>query len=714
MNCKGLLPKVLASTLIVAVFICFGDVLGLTRNESETYRVAIGAVRDELWEIAAREFRTLLRDRPDSEYAASATYYLGFCRFQVEDFESAQEVLSSYLSRWPGGGFVILAKYYLGRSLLESGQPGRAEPLLEDVLSSKGKLVNAAGFWLGRAFFEMGQWTRASEVLLEVIKSGDTEYGDSARYELGRAYARGSKCAESLEVARSLLERPIDAALRLRTRLLVATDLANLERFDEAVLEAQAIASSSPAISAIHNKAIALTGEAYRMSGRPQMAIECFRRYMKNEPDSDGAAWAAQSIIECLASTTKCREAHEFMFRWTSRFSEGTVCELASRIADCYSALEDHGPTVEVLRFALNRATSDSLRLSTALKLADCYFGRGEFSEVILLLSPLLARSLLTQDKDIAGAALLMVGASHEEVGSLDEAERGYRLLLSLKADAVRTEIAAHRLVDVLVAKGDLEGALVALNELSSSSTIDERFVNLAAKVVDGFARCGANRRAIGAAGEILRRLVTYACLGEGAEPALHDAFLTALSGYHLCEVILELAQRTGPKLKDAEQAELLFAVAECRFISGENASASTIYLKVIQQFPDWTNTHVVLGRLGTIAFAEGRFELAAQRFEAARLRAAPNKACDLLYMGGESLFRSGKLGEALSKFEEIVKRGDCRGHVLQNSYLKGGMICEELGRFEEARAAFLACASMAFDETAASVARTRIVRLGG
>jgi len=40
-------------------------------------------------------------------------------------------------------------------------------------------------------------------------------------------------------------------------------------------------------------------------------------------------------------------------------------------------------------------------------------------------------------------------------------------------------------------------------------------------------------------------------------------------------------------------------------------------------------------------------------------------------------------------------------------------MICEELGRFEEARAAFSVCASMAFDETAASVARARLVRLG-
>ncbi len=717
MNCKELLPKVLASMAIVAILLCFGNGLGSARDDAETYKVATGAVRDELWEIAAREFRALLRDRPDSEYAASATYYLGFCCFQVQDFKSAQGVLSSHLSRWPRGEFAILAKYYLGRSLLETGQPGRAERLLEDVLSSKGDLVNAAGFWLGRAFFEMGKWSKASELFLEVARSGDREYGDSARYELGRAYLRGCKYAESIEVARSLLERPIDATLHLRTRLLVATNLVNLERFDEAMREAQTIAGSSPSISPIHNKAIAITGEAYRMSGRPQMAIESFRRYLKNEPDSDGAAWAARSIVECLASMTKCRAADESMLRWASRFSEETVCELASTIADCYSASGDHVCAVDVLKFALNSTTSDSLRLTTALKLADSYFRHGEFREVILLLSPLLWRSLLTQDKDIAGAALLMVGASHEQVGSFDEAERGYRLLLSLKTDAARTKIAAHRLVDVLVAKGDLEGASTALNELSGSSTVDERFVNLAAKLVNAFARGGENRRAIAAAREILQSIAAHAAahasLGEGTQPALHETFLTALSGYQLCDLILELAEKTGPELKDAERAGLLFAAAECRFISGEKASAGTIYLHVIQRFPEWTNAHVVLGRLGAIAFAEGRFELAAQRFDAARKKAPPNKACDLLYMVAESLFRSGKLGEALSKFEEVTKPGDCRGQVLQHSYLKRGIICEELGRFEQARAAFLACASMSFDETATSVARARLVRLG-
>jgi len=713
MDRRGLLPKLLASTVIVAVFICFGDVLALTKNDSETHRVAMGAVKDELWEIAAREFRTLLHDRPNSEYAASATYYLGFCLFRVEDFEGAAEALSSYLSRWPRGEFAVFAKYYLGRSLLEGGQPKRAEPLLQDVLSSKGKLVNGAMFWLGRTFFEMAQWAKASEAFLEVIKSGDKEYEDSARYELGRTYSKGGRYAESIEVARALLQRPIEVGFRLRARLLVATNLANLEMFDEAVREAQAIASSSSSISTIHGKAIAITGEAYRMSGRPEMAIGSFRRYLKEAPGSDGAAWAAQSIIECLASMSKCREAHESMLLWESKFPEETVCELASRIAGCYSASGAHSSAVEVLRYAMNRATSDSLRLSTALKLADSHFRHGDFREVILLLSPLLARGLLTQDSDIAGAALLMVGASHEQVGSLDEAERGYRLLLSLEADAMRTEIAGRRLVDVLIAKGDFEGAWAALNKLSSSSTIDERFVNLAATVIDAFARSGADRRAIQLAREILRRLVGNAALSESAAPALHVAFLTALSGYHLCDIILELAQKTDPELKDAEKAGLLFAAGECRFISGENASASTIYQEVIREFPGWANTHVVLSRLGTIAFAEGRFEVAAQRFAAARVKAPPGKGCDLLYMVAESLFRDAKLVEALSKFEEIVKREDCRGQVVQNSYLKGGMVCEELGRFEQARAAFLACASMSFDETARSVAESRLARLG-
>ncbi|MBN2207684.1 MAG: tetratricopeptide repeat protein [Candidatus Coatesbacteria bacterium] len=714
MNWPKQLPKVTALTLIAAAFLCLGSSPGLAGDDSETYRVATGAVKDELWELAAGEFRALLRDRPDSEYTASATYYLGFCCFQIQDFESAERSLSSYLSRWPRGEFAVFAKYYLGRTLLEIGQDGRAKPLFEDVLSSKGELVGAARFWLGRVFFETGDWAKASKLFLEVVRSGDKEFADSAYYELGRSYIRAGRYAESIETARSLLERPIDASLREKTRLLIAASLMNLKKFDEAIQEASAITGSSFAASAAHQKALAISGEAYRMSGRPEMAVESFRRYLKTEPDADGAAWAAQSTIECLALMAHCREADESMLLWANRLSEESVCDLASKIADCYSASGDPGSGVHVLTFAMKNTTSDSLRLTTALKLADSHFKSGEYSAVVLLLSPLLGRGLLTQDKDVAAAALLMVGASHEKLGSLDEAERSYRLLLSLKPDAERTGIAADRLVDILVAKGDLGGALTTFNELGSGSAIDARFVNLAAKLVSAFVRAGANRRAVEAASEILKRLDAQASSGEGTGPGLRESFLTALSGARLCGLILELAEKTDSEARDAERAGLLFAAAECRFASGERASASTIYLRIVQQFPEWKNTHDVLGRLGAIAFAEGRFEHAAERFDAARQKAPLDKACDLLYMVAESLFRSGKLGEALLKFEEVVKRGDCRPQVLQNSYLKGGMICEELGRFEEARAAFSACASMAFDETATSVARARLVRLGG
>ncbi len=714
MTRRELIPRVLSWALILAVVLCLGSDSGQAGDDSEAYRVATGALRDNLWEIAAQEFRGLLRDGPGSEYAASATYYLGFCCFQLQDFRGAEEALCSYLSKWPRGELVLSAKYYLGRSLLEIGQPGRASPLFQDVRSGKGELANPAGFWLGRAFFEKAEWSRASELFLEVIECGDAEYADSARYELGRAYAKDERYAESIEVARSLFKRPIGAALRLQTLLQVATGLANLGRFDEAITEARVIISGSPSISPIHNKAIAITAEAYRMSGRPQMAIDAFRRYQKNEPDLDGAVWAAQSIIECLTSMTRCREANESMRRWANRFTQETICELASGIADCYSASGEHDAAAAVLRFALDSATLNSLRLMTALKLADAHFKASEFSEVILLLSPLVGRGLLNQDKDIATAALLMVAASHEELDSLDEAERAYRLLLSLKPDAARMEIAAHRLVDVLVARGDLEGAMTALNELSRCSTIGRHFVNLAAKLVREFAHHGQNRRATGIAREILGRLVAHSPSDKRTEPSLQEAFLAALSSYQLCDIILQLAENPGARVKSTEEAGLLFAAGECCFGSGASASASTIYLRVIQRFPEWMNAHIVLGRLGTIAFAAGRFELAAERFDAARLKAPPNKACDLLYIVAESLFRAGKLDEAIRGFQEILKTAGCQGSVLQNSYLKGGMIYEEMGKFEKARAAFSACASMGFDETVASIARTRLARLGG
>jgi len=707
------LTKAGAAAVALVLLLFLAGELRAAKDDAETYQVAVGALKDQLWQTAADQFRALLRDRPHAEYAPSATYYLGFCSFQLQDFNGAKRHLKSYLSKWPRGEFATPAKYYLGRSLLESGQPKEAKPLLREVASGKGGLVNAAKFWLGRAFLQMAQWSQAAKLYTEVVESGDTRYVECAAYELGRAFASGDEYAKSVEAVRPLLKQTKDADLRLKVRLLLADDLLGLKMYDEAIKEARKIVSTAPANSPLRNKAVALQARSLRLLGDLETAIGVFRMYLKEAPDSQHAAWAAQNIIECLVSLGNCQEASQAMLLWANMLPQDVLGDVGGEIAGCYLALGNEASAVKTLEFILNRLRSARLKLPVAVKLADSYFRSGEFAQVVLLLSPMLGRGILSQDKEVAAAALLLIGASHEKLRSFEEAKSTYRLLLSLNPGRELRWDAALRLSNVLIESGNLGDAKTALCELSSESSLDVRFANIVAKLVEALRDRGQSRGAFFVARDAIERLWLCGPQGQRAAAGVGDAFLTALSSRHLCDIILKIAKMPPGDSDEALRARLLLEAGECWFISGEDASASTIYTSFVREFPQSPETYVVLGRLGTIAFRAGDLTEAARRFESAARKARPSKACELLYMACESLFRLGKLDDALRGFEQVISCGDCQGRVVQNSHLKCGMISEEFGDFKKARSAYSACASMAFDETAASVARARLARLG-
>ena len=707
------LTRASAAAVVLVLLISVAGELYATGDGAETYQVAVGALKDRLWQTAADQFRALLRNRPHSEYAPSATYYLGFCCFQLHDFNGAKRYLKSYLSGWPRGEFATPCRYYLGRSLLESGQPREARPLLHQVASGKGGLVIAAKFWLGRVFSQMAQWSEAAKLYTEVVESGDTRYAESAAYELGRALASGEEYARSLKAIRPLLRQTKNEDLRLKAWLLLADDLFGLEKYRETINETRKIIGVAPASSSIRSKALALQAKSLRLLGDLKAAVDVFRAYLKASPDSQHTAWAVQNIIECLVSLHNCQEASQALLLWANALPQEVLGDLGVEISGCYSGLGQEAAAIKTLKFTLNRLRSGRLKLPVAVKLADSYFRSGKFSQVVLLLSPMLGRGILSQDKEVAAAALLLVGASHEKLRSFDEAGSDYRLLLSLNPSRELRWVARIRLSNLLIESGNLEDAKTMLWRMGSESRLDEGLADVVAKLVEALRDRGDSRDALLVARDAIDRLWSPGPEGQSPNEGVGNAFLTALSGRHLCDIILKIAKASPGDSDAALRARLLLDAGECCFTSGEDASASTIYMRFVREFPQSPELYVVLSRLGTIAFRAGDFAEAAKLFKSAARKAPPGKGCELVYMACESLFRLGRLDEALLGFKRVIASSDCRGRVVQSSYLKCGLVWEEFGDFKRARSAYLTCASMGFDETATAVARARLARLG-
>lgn len=679
----------------------------------DRYRVAIGAVRDELWEIGKAEFEALLRDHPNSQYTPDATYYLGLCGFQVGDFGRSRDHLSAYVSKWPKGEHVTSANYYLGRSLLEMRDLASAIPALRKAASTDSDLKTPASFWLGRAFFEMSEWAQAKEALQTVLDRGGANYRDAALYELARVYAQQEEHKQSIDIASRLISSTEDALLIAQGNLIVASGFLELGDFDESIKHAHSAISLAPDDSPVRVKSMAVIADAYHRAGKFEMALSAFRAYLKVRPQSrDATAWAAENIVECLTSLAQCHEAQASLTKWAGEFSDETFSDLAVGISDCYTRTEEIEAAEKTLEFAMETIKSDPVKLLVALRLADRKFKQSKFDEVIPILSPLLDVAAAASNKDQAASLMLLLGTSYDRLHAFEGARNVYSRLLSAKPGEPWSRLAGRGIVDSMIRQGDIDGAVRTLEEMSRGSQLDAEWVELAAILVDALSKRGDAAHADNVAEAAFQR-ITRQSPGDAEDgTTLLEVFLKELSSRLQCRTLLALADTAAPAASKDQRASLLLAAAECKLLSGEEASASTIYHGIVDSFPDWHDAHVALSRLGTIAYQDKNYDEASRLFKEARSRAPRGEACSLSYMSAESLFRAGNLSGALVEFEQIVTQQDCQAQILQRSLLRGGIISEELGMFEKARAAYELCVSMSSDQMAASIAKARLARL--
>ena len=120
-------------TLAVILWSVLVPVLAQTTAEQaeQAFFTAKGMYQDQLYDLAADQFRDFLRKYPDNPYAEEAQFLIAECYFQKQDYSRAVAAYRELLSNYPAIGLRDKAQFRIGESLVNAGQYEEAQRALQ-------------------------------------------------------------------------------------------------------------------------------------------------------------------------------------------------------------------------------------------------------------------------------------------------------------------------------------------------------------------------------------------------------------------------------------------------------------------------------------------------------------------------------------------------------------------------------------------------------
>ncbi|MDP5210730.1 tol-pal system protein YbgF [Microbulbifer sp. 2205BS26-8] len=121
-------------------------------NERDRYQASFGLARNGDYGGASAEFKRLLQDYPNGQYAPNANYWLGEIALVQGDLEEAREWFVALLDGYPNSSKVWDGRYKLGTVYHQLGDQQKARALLEQVAASDARASNLAQKYLKENF----------------------------------------------------------------------------------------------------------------------------------------------------------------------------------------------------------------------------------------------------------------------------------------------------------------------------------------------------------------------------------------------------------------------------------------------------------------------------------------------------------------------------------------------------------------------------------
>ncbi|MFS1524408.1 tol-pal system protein YbgF [Microbulbifer sp. 2304DJ12-6] len=121
-------------------------------NERDRYQASFGLARNGDYGGASAEFKRLLEDYPNGQYAPNANYWLGEIALVQGELEEARAWFVALLDGYPNSNKVWDGRYKLGTVYHQLGDQQKARALLEQVAASDARASNLAQKYLKENF----------------------------------------------------------------------------------------------------------------------------------------------------------------------------------------------------------------------------------------------------------------------------------------------------------------------------------------------------------------------------------------------------------------------------------------------------------------------------------------------------------------------------------------------------------------------------------
>ncbi|MEZ5494278.1 MAG: tetratricopeptide repeat protein [Pseudomonadales bacterium] len=120
-----------------------------TNNDGQAeYDAAYGLLKEKEYDKASMAFQNIVNQYPNSSYAGSSWFWLGFVHQTKGDMDGSAKAFSSLIEKFPTHSKADNAKYNLGKIYNQQGKTEQARSLLKEVAAGSSKEAPLAKSYL--------------------------------------------------------------------------------------------------------------------------------------------------------------------------------------------------------------------------------------------------------------------------------------------------------------------------------------------------------------------------------------------------------------------------------------------------------------------------------------------------------------------------------------------------------------------------------------
>ncbi|MGB9596226.1 MAG: tetratricopeptide repeat protein, partial [Candidatus Poribacteria bacterium] len=178
-------------------------------SAKSSYFIAQSYQKEGNYITAQKEYESIIRLYPDSQYRVESQYQIGQCVWGLGKTNEAISLLSKFASEYPENQFAEEARYQIAKSYLDSGQYAKGLSAYNELVSRypNGNLTDKALWDMGWCYMKLKKRDKSASAFQKLISEHpDSKLAGSARFWTGINFEYEGKFDDAVNAYKSAME----------------------------------------------------------------------------------------------------------------------------------------------------------------------------------------------------------------------------------------------------------------------------------------------------------------------------------------------------------------------------------------------------------------------------------------------------------------------------------------------------------------------------